>query len=133
MVRLHVLAEGHSEQRYVREVLAAHLGAFDISTDVRRVEVSRDRPRSAAGRVLPGKIYRGGLVDYARARRDLLRWMSEDGGSDARFTTMFDLYALPKDFPGYGEAAAQPDVYAKVRALEEAMFSDVGDPRLVPY
>lgn len=123
MIRLHVVAEGQTEEGFVNAVLAEHLGAFDISTDVRCVETSRDR----------GRVYRGGLLDYARARRDLTRWMKEDRRSDAAFTTMFDLYALPPDFPDQAAARAQADVYQRVRTLEEAFARDVADPRFVPY
>src|SRR5262245_19682950 len=100
MIRLHVLAEGWTEKEYLESALVPHLGAFNVSADARCVEVSLTRPRFIGGRTESGRIRRGGLLDYRRARRDLLRWMKEDANLDAYFTTIFDLYALPDDFPG---------------------------------
>lgn len=123
MIRLHVVAEGQTEEEFVNSVLADHLGAFDVSTDVRCVETSRDKR----------KIYRGGMLDYSRAKKDLTRWMREDRRPDAVFTTMFDLYALPEDFPEYAAARAHADVYRRVHALEVAFAGDVGEHRFIPY
>ena len=37
--------------------------------------------------------------------------MKEDQNQDAYFTTMFDLYALPGDFPDYDKAMRKPTPY----------------------
>ena len=90
MIRLHLVVEGQTEEAFVKRVLRDHLGAWDIVTDVRCVQTGRKR----------GKTYRGGVRMYSQVRNDLLRWMKEDQNPEARFTTMLDLYALPRDFPG---------------------------------
>jgi hypothetical protein len=46
---------------------------------------------------------------------------------------MFDLYALPNDFPGYAEALKVADPYGRIQVLEEAMARDIGDRRFIPY
>lgn len=51
MIRLHVVAEGQTEEAFVNSVLADHLGAFDVSTDVRCVETSRDKRRIGLGAI----------------------------------------------------------------------------------
>jgi hypothetical protein len=94
MIRLHLIVEGQTEETFVNTVLADYLGAFQISVDVRRVETSRSR----------GRVYRGGVLDYARVKRDVVLWMKQDQRPDAFFSTMFDLYALPQDFPGYASS-----------------------------
>lgn len=124
MRRLNVLAEGQTEEAFVNQVLAPHLGAFGVFASVRCVTTRHDRVR-------PDRVYRGGLRDFGRVRRDLERWMAEDHA--AAFTTMFDLYALPRDFPGYADAARLADPYARVRHLERALADTFGDARLVPY
>jgi hypothetical protein len=124
MRRLNILAEGQTEEGFVNDVLRHHLAAHGIAAYVRCVTTHRDRRR-------PDRVHRGGLPDYDKARRDLLRWMAEDG--TAAFTTMFDLYALPEDFPGFEAAGQLADPYARVRALESAMYEDLGEWRLVPY
>ena len=80
-----------------------------------------------------GIKHRGGLATYALARKDIILWMKEDQKPDAYFTTMFDLYALPADFPGYKEARAIGDPWKRVAALENAVLEDIGDYRLIPH
>ena len=60
-------------------------------------------------------------------------WMKEDQNRDAAFTTMFDLYALPSDFPGYENAAQVNSSYTRVTELEKAMIGDMDHPRFVPH
>ncbi|HET7232569.1 MAG TPA: DUF4276 family protein [Longimicrobium sp.] len=122
-VRLHVLVEGETEERFVRRVLAPHLGAFEVFADARQVETSRRRHR----------VYRGGVISYEHVLRDLQRWMKEDGGGGTWFSTMLDLYALPGDFPGFAEAARAPDPYVRAERLETAFANAVAHRPFVPY
>ncbi len=46
---------------------------------------------------------------------------------DAYVTTFFDLYGLPGDFPGRGEAARESDPLARARAVEHALHRVVVD------
>ncbi len=57
----------------------------------------------------------------------------EDQHPDARFTTMFDLFRLPDDFPGYEDANRASDPYQRVRTLEHALSDDISDRRFVPH
>lgn len=123
MIRLHIIAEGQTEETFVRDILTDHLGNFDICTDVRCVETSRKRHQ----------IYRGGLLTYEKAKKDIQRWMKEDQNSEARFTTMFDLYALPNNFPQFNESQQQTDSYQKVKQLEKAFKENIGNERFIPY
>jgi hypothetical protein len=123
MIRLHLIVEGQTEELFVRTVLAPHLGAFDVSVDARRVEMSRQR----------GHIFRGGLIDYGRVARDISRWLKEDQNRDVRFSTMFDLYALPDDFPAFDAARKLNDPYARVEMLEKEFAASIGDMRFIPY
>ncbi len=123
MIRLHMVVEGQTEEEFVKSVLAMHLGAFDISTDVRCVETSRRR----------ATIYRGGARSYAHVKKDLTLWMKEDHRPDACFTTMFDVYRLPTDFPAFDASRRHADPYRRVGHLEEAFAADLVHPRFVPY
>ncbi len=123
MIRLHVVAEGQTEETFTNQVLAPHLGYVDVVTDVHCVTTSRHRRRPI----------RGGLISYAKARRDIVLWMKQDMQGDARFTTFFDLYGLPTDFPGYDEARYRSGPYEKADILEQAMARDIADSRFVPY
>jgi hypothetical protein len=134
MVRLHFVVEGQTEEEFVNSVLVDHLGLFNVVADVRCVETSRQRARFyRGGLTVQPRIFRGGLCSYERAKRDLHLWMAEDQNIDARFTTMFDLYALPNDFPTFDEAARKTDPYDRVASLERALASDISDWRFVPY
>jgi len=125
MIRLHITTEGQTEQAFVKEVLTPHFGMRNIYSDARCVMTSKDNRHA--------KIYRGGLLNYSKARADILSWITQDNHSECRFTTMFDLYALPQDFPGYGEAKKQADPYQQVQILETALSADIADFRFIPY
>jgi hypothetical protein len=88
MIRLHVIAEGQTEEEFVNSVLAEHLGLFNISTDVHCVTTKRTHIR----------VYRGGAVSYEKVKKDVNLWLKQDKSQDVRFTTMLDLYALPDEF-----------------------------------
>lgn len=131
-IRLHITAEGQTEERFVKEVLSPYLGERAVWADARCVLTSKSNRL--------GVEYRGGwrrTSAYATAKRDICTWMKEDRNPDARFTTMFDLYALPRDFPGYAEAYREIDPYRRVSALEEALATDINgelnDTRFVAY
>ena len=125
-LRLNFIVEGQTEERFVNTVLRDHFAARSIVAVAHCVTTRREQRAEHLRR-------RGGLTTYRHARDDIHRWVREDGGRDARFTTMFDLYRLPTDFPGYEEAAEAPDPYARVGILEVALSEAVGDTRFVPY
>jgi hypothetical protein len=124
-IRLHITTEGQTEEAFVKRILAPHLGAFNVFADARSVLTSKDRKAHMK--------YRGGLISYSKAKADIETWMKEDGHTESRFTTMFDLYALPGDFPGYTDARRENDPYRKVKALENALKEDIDDRRFIPY
>jgi hypothetical protein len=115
MVRLHAIVEGQTEEEFFNSILRPHLASSQVYVDARCVETGRRGNR----------IYRGGLLDYGRARKDICLWMKEDQNPDAYFTTMFDMYALPTDFPGYDEARRQTDPLARAEKLEQSLKKDI--------
>ena len=124
MKRLHITAEGQTEESFVNKTLKLHLAQFEVYADVRCVLTGKKC----------GKTYRGGMTTYEKAKKDISRWLREEtGNSDVAFTTMFDYYALPEDFPGYEEACKIQDPYKKVATIEEAFATDIADVRFIPY
>ena len=121
--RLHFIVEGQTEETFVNRLLKPHLGERYVWADARCVQTRRRG----------GVKHRGGFRNYAHPQRDILSWLREDQNADARFTTAFDLYRLPSDFPGYGDAQAAADPYEKIRILEAALRDDIGDWRFLPY
>lgn len=125
MKRLNVLAEGYTEQSFAEKLLPSYLNPPCQQIFSRCVETSRNKKK--------GRVYRGGLLSYAKVKADLVRWLKECSNSDVFFTTMFDYYALPSDFPGMENAQRKNDVYEKIQVLEDAFAEDVNDRRFIPY
>jgi len=123
LIRLHITAEGQTEERFVKDALVEHLSFYNVFADVRCVLTSKDKH----------KKYRGGLISYQKAKSDIRNWLASDNNGETRFTSMFDLYALPSDFPGYELAMQEHDPYSKIAVLEEAFYHDLNDRRFIPY
>lgn len=119
--RLYITVEGQTERKFADEVLQPHLAQYSLDVRSRVVVTNRKL----------GK--RGGILDFARIRDDLDRLMREDGNGDALFTTMVDLYALPDEFPGWGEARTKTAPTERVAVLEAAFQAEMGDRRFLPY
>lgn len=122
-VTLHIIAEGPTEANFVNRTLRQHLARFSVDVHVLVVTTKK----------LPDFTYSGGISDYAKPERDIRLLLSQHSNLDVRFTTMFDLYRLPEDFPGYAVAASHNDPYQRVRALEDALAEDIDDSRFYPY
>ncbi len=121
MTRLNIIVEGQTEETFVRDLLAPHLGLHQVFVWARSVETGRRKQR----------IYRGGLVSYAKAKQDIRRWLAQD--PQALVSTMFDYYALPDDFPRPPVPRGGVSILDWVTKLEEALAVDIGDSRFVPY
>jgi len=89
MTRLHSIVEGQTEEAFFNRVLVPHLSASQIYPDVQLLSPKRVASRQQ----------KGGWTSYVSARRHLERWMKQDWNEGVWFTTMFDLYAMPYDFP----------------------------------
>ena len=122
-IRLNFIVEGQTEEAFVNETLRPHLAHHSVRANARSVETSRRG----------NYIYRGGIANYAQAKRDIELWMNCDTDADTRFTTMFDLYALPGDFPACADASAVDAPYERVEILERAFADDIADRRFIPY
>lgn len=124
MARVNVTAEGKTEQQFVVQVLQPHLASLGVYLM---------NPRLSALGKKKGHTHRGGLDKYLPVKSDICRWLRQDRAANAHFTTMFDLYGLPRDFPGYAEASKKPDASTRVAALETALREDIDDSRFIPY
>ncbi len=123
MIRLNMIVEGQTEEAFVNRLLKPLLAYRDVFVAVRCVETGRRGH----------KIFRGGLLNYEKAKKDITLWMKEDQGADARFTTMFDLYRLPDNFPNTEKARVQSNINDKVQTLEKGFAESVNDHRFFSY
>lgn len=110
MKKVFVVTEGQSETNFVNRVMAPYFAGRCIlipNTVVTKVD----------GRA--GKIYKGGVANYAQMRNTLLKTLAcATKGKDSYVTTMFDFYRLPVDVPGVADAEKIKDTYEKVRFIE---------------
>ena len=116
MIRVNVFVEGQTEETFVRELLYPHFHQQDIYLNPILVKTSST-----------GK---GGVVSYEKIKPQLNRKCLED--SSAFVTTMFDLYALPKDFQGKNSLPNTNDPFQKVEYLEQQMGRDIGHQNFIP-
>jgi hypothetical protein len=123
VIRLSVLVEGPTEGEFVRHVLGPHLDERQVFT--RAIVVETRRERSTGAKHAGG----GRWSSWLKNLRDLTR----DAQPDARFSTLFDLYRLPDDFPERALHATIVDTRRRVDALERAMGASVNDSRFIPY
>lgn len=121
MRRVLMSVEGQTEETFVREVLQPHLWSCGLHPVPVLV---------ATKRVKVGPQFKGGLVSYQQARRDILNLLGDSAA--AAVTTMYDLYRLPDDFPGYATRPAH-DCYAKVAHLETELAKDIDNRRFRAY
>ncbi len=123
--QLNVFCEGQTEQGFCSQVLQPHLfpqGDGLIHT-------------LAVGEKDHHHLYGlGRRTKYQRVRKFILNTIKDCAGADVYFTTLFDLYGLPVDFPGKDEHVrnpANPTLY--VTALESAFGADIDHHRFIPY
>ncbi|MEC5163459.1 MULTISPECIES: DUF4276 family protein [unclassified Janthinobacterium] len=115
--RVNILVEGQTEETFVRELLAPHLTDFQVYLTPRIIETS--------------KGHKGGLVSYGKIERQVRLWCKQD--SAAKVTTLFDVYGLPSDFPGFANWDANQPPLPQVAALEVNLAAGVAQPNLIPY
>jgi hypothetical protein len=121
VIRLNITTEGSTELRFAKDVLSKHLSQYNIFVSHRNVLTSKEYHK------------RGGMTTYTKVKKDIQQWIKSENMSDRRFTTMFDYYALPNDFPGYCEAQKLSNPYEKVKCIEEAFAKDINNSRFIPY
>lgn len=121
---INILCEGQTEELFVKEVLKPYFKDLGIVLKHRLLVTSRK------------KKAHGGMLSYAQAKGDLQKWMKENAqkkGENHFYTTMFDYYALPDDFPGSADAGRLRDAYAKVESVEGAFEADMNHHCFIPY
>jgi hypothetical protein len=119
--RVLISVEGQTEETFVRETLSPHLLERGVAP-IPILVITKV--------VKSGPSFKGGITSYERVRKDILRLL---GDTDAvAVTTMYDVYGLPQDFPGYQARPAQ-DCYAKVAHLEAGLGQDINHRRFHPY
>ncbi|MGV2130024.1 DUF4276 family protein [Agrobacterium vitis] len=112
MTRIKLLVEGQTEEAFVSQLLApyyAHSGLYLTPIVVK---------------TSPG--HKGGISRYSKVKPQIEKLCKQD--TSAWITTMFDLYALPDDFPGKADPAYTSIQIGADKAayLEEKLSADIG-------
>jgi hypothetical protein len=124
---LYVFCEGRTEQGFCNQVLAPHLYGFGFEW-IPSIPVAFSRKK--------GIIHRGGIRSYGPMRADMMNTMKRPSAQapDVFFTTMIDVYGLPRGFPGKSRHTRNPrNPMPFVHALEKEFARDINHPRFLPY
>lgn len=119
---VNILCEGQSEQQFALKVLRPYFLSCDIV--IKATLLTTNRKLNA----------QGGIINYAQVERDLnhlIRSCHDTEYETHYFSTMFDLYALPSDFPGINNGNVNPYTYVEV--IEVALGKCFHSHRFVPY
>lgn len=118
MSRVYLLVEGQTEEAFVNELLMPHYARQGLYLVPIIVSTS------------PG--HKGGVVSYAKVKPQIDKLCKQD--ASAHVSTLFDLYALPGDFPGKYSAdyPAMGSGRQKAEFLEAALAQDIGQRNFIP-
>jgi hypothetical protein len=125
MIRLNIVAEGETEEGFVKNVLRPHLHLHNVYATPILI------PLKAGSRA---RTHRGGIISYETARSFIHRLLTND--TSAYTTTLFDYYGLPEDFPGLEDAGCPPptQIIDRVAYLEDVFAEDLDETqRFLPY
>ncbi len=122
-IRVLILVEGQTEERFVKDVLALNFYGRQIFFQPTILMTKR---------VKAGASFKGGTTNYAKFRNDAKRLLA--GAGDALVTTMLDYYRLPSDFPGMTTRPMNGTPLNRVIHVEKAIARDLGEPsNFVPF
>ena len=125
MKQLNIFCEGPTEHGFCSQVLRPHLFPHgDGLIHTLAVGVKNHHHVYGIGK----------QTKYERVRKFIRNTIKDREGKNVYFTTFFDLYALPTDFPGKDANVrnpANPTPY--VLALEDAFRQDINYHRFIPY
>jgi hypothetical protein len=118
MTRVYLFVEGQTEEAFVNELLVPHYARIGLYLSPILVRTSQSS--------------RGGVVSYAKVRPQIDKLCKQDAG--AHVSTLFDLYALPGDFPGKGDPSysALANGQSKADFLEAELKRDIRHRNFIP-
>lgn len=119
---LHILCEGQTEERFVKCVLKDYLSQYNIVCKAQLLFTNKQ------------KNCRGGMLSYTQAKNDLTIMFKQfrDNENEMHwFTTMFDLYRLPDNFPGQDKEFG--NIYDRVNHIQQEFSKDIANTHFIPY
>ncbi len=118
MTRVYLLVEGQTEEAFVNELLLPHYAAVGLYLMPIIVSTSPS--------------YKGGVVSFGKIKPQIERLCKQDAA--AYVSTMFDLYALPNDFPGKTteEYPVTGTGAQKATFLEQQLKANIAQRNFIP-
>jgi len=116
-VELQVLCEGLTERNFVTKVLRPHLIPHRVFARAQGLDATLTK---SSGVVAHGTLRRNIKSEVGRSREH--QWV----------TTMIDLYALPRDYPGWARVGNESGV-ARACRIEAGMAAELANPRFLPF
>nr|VFK11087.1 MAG: protein of unknown function (DUF4276) [Candidatus Kentron sp. LPFa] len=110
-VEVVVIAEGQTEEQFIRQVVAPELRRLAVYLKPRLLPTSKGA--------------RGGAVSFERLKRHAEKNLKACKPPIPILSTFLDLYKLDTHFPGFQKAGKLADVQARVACLEEALHEDI--------
>jgi len=123
--QLIVFCEGQTEQAFCQLVLQPHLFSSGDGI-IHTLAVGEKDHRHVFGL--------GPRYKYERVKKFISNTLKQRQGHNVYFTTMFDLYALPTDFPGRATVTKDPsDPTSYVLGLQQAFEADIAHLNFYAY
>jgi hypothetical protein len=105
MIEVIVFAEGATEERFIKQVVAPALRHLQVFVKPQMLNTSQTS--------------KGGAVSFDRLKFNARNTLKQN--NNVVLSTFLDLYALDTQFPAFQDAMKKSDVYTKVQCLEEAL------------
>lgn len=120
MSRIFVVVEGQTEEAFIKEVLLPYLNGYGVY-NVTPIVIHTNT-----------KHYKGGFVNYAHMRNDIVSLLQSEG-SDVFVTTFVDFFRIPSTIPHHDEIANRGTHLEQVEKMQKAIDEDVDDRRFSSY
>ena len=121
MTKVLILAEGQTEETFIRDVLSPYLASRNVYPVATLAKTKR---------VTSGLDFKGGIVSYGKLRNDINRLLYDT--SAKLVTTMVDFFGLPSDFPGFAQMPSGT-CFDQVEYLEKEFVKNINNNKFHPY
>lgn len=123
MKRLIIYCEGQTEEMFVERLLRHQLLLHGVKVE---------RPILVANS-FNSNGQRGGFVNWPAIEFDLRQGFVSDPDPNLRFTTLLDVFRMPKTVPGMAEISGSLTAVADIGRIEKAIEATLGEPRFTAY
>lgn len=112
MKRLHIIVEGETEEKFLKEILFPFLPIKNTKT---------------CSKI---KQTRGGLINYEHLKKDILNCINQ---SNILLTTMIDFYGMPENFPNFEKCQNKKTTDEKIKCLQQGIYDDISNNGEINY